>query len=389
METTLTTSGRVTGMSKFIVAVAALGVALAANPALAKKKAAEKKFVVLVRLEPTVPATWEKEIQDVAQMAAMQKRGLEWMAPPQVSLEESRTLLGCQSYDSSCIAQIADTLGAARALYVEVTAKEGKPAMLGLVAVTVKTPNKAQWRQVELPDVDTAGLAATKAFVRGEVLDQPATVLVVTSDVVGANITIDGKPLGVTPLATEDARVGTHDVQVEKAGYQPVMRRVEVQKGRLVHLQVPLPAIAVAVAPPPVVPKPKVIEAVAPRPLPAVKPVAKVAPTTPPPLKRAPASKYPHWNSPVAWVGVGLGAAGLIAAGALYGVHLSIGINAQNHLFENDDPDGPAWTSDVTQQTMNDWRGQMTGTYIGAIAALAVGVVLIGTGSAFFFLPPE
>jgi hypothetical protein len=375
-------------MSKFIVAVAALGVALAANPALAKKKAADKKFVVLVRLEPTVPAAWEKEIQDVAQMAAMQKDGLEWMAPPQVSLEESRTLLGCQSYDANCIAQIADTLGAARALYVEITAKEGKPTMLGLVAVTVKTPNKSQWRQVELPDVDVAGLAATKAFVRGEVLEQPATVLVVTSDVVGASITIDGKPAGVTPLTIEDAKIGSHDVQVEKAGYQPVMRRVEVQKGRLVHLQVPLPAIAVAVAPPPVLPpKPKVVEAVVAKPLPAVKPVAKVAPATPP-IKKAAAGKYPHWDSPVAWVGVGLGAAGLIAAGALYGVHLSIGLNAQNHLFKNDNPP-PAWTSDVTQQTMNSWRGQMTGTYIGAIASLAVGAVLIGTGSAFFFLPPE
>ena len=376
-------------MNKTMVTVVALAVALAANPALAKKKTTDKKFVVLVRLEQTVPATWEKEIQDVAQAAAAQKHGLEWMAPPQVSLEESRTLLGCQSYDAACISQIADTLGAARALYVEVTAHEGKPTMLGLVVVTVKTPGKAQWRQVELPDVDVAGLAATKAFVRGEVMEQPATVLVVTSDVVGASITIDGKVAGVTPLAlTEDVKTGIHEISVEKAGFQPVMRRIDVQKSRLTHMQVPLPAIAVAVAPPPVVPpKPKVFEAVTPKPLPAVKPVAKVAPTTPPPAKRAAASTYPHWGSPVAWVGVGLGAAGLVAAGALYGVHLSIGLNAQKHLFQNDDPQGPTWTSDVTQTTMKNWRDQMSGTYIGAIAALAVGVVLVGTGSAFFFLP--
>ncbi|MBN2362447.1 MAG: PEGA domain-containing protein [Deltaproteobacteria bacterium] len=380
-------------MCKFVIFFVALGAVLTADPALAKRRVVEKKFVVLVRLEKTVPGAWEKEIQDAAQAAAVQKRGIEWMPPPQVSLEESRTLLGCQSYDAKCIAQIADTLGAARALYVEVTASEGKPTMLGLVSVAVRAPNRAQWRQVELPSVDAAGLAVTKAFVRGEVLEQPPAVLVVTSDVAGAHVVVDGKPAGVTPLAlTENLKVGAHEVLVDKSGHQSVMRRIEVQRGRLAHLQVSLPAVAataaVAIAPPVASPEPKVIAAVTPVAPPVVKPESGVV--TPPTPAPSPAATYPHWESPVAWVGVGLGAVGLVAAGTLYSVHQYIGWDTnENHLFDNDDSNDPVHTlkSDLTLAQMKERRGQLDGTYVGTLASLGVGLVLVVTGSAFFFLP--
>jgi TonB family protein len=56
-------------------------------------------------------------------------------------------------------------------------------------------------------------------------------VIIIRSNVAGDSVWIDGRRLGSTPQRLE-IRPGKYVVRVEKAGYQPVERRVEVSAGQ-------------------------------------------------------------------------------------------------------------------------------------------------------------
>jgi hypothetical protein len=365
--------------------VVASAVLLLCGPADAKRRkptSAPTPFVVLLRLDKSAPAAWEAELQSTALAAASQNAGLKWMPPPQVSLEETRMLLGCSAWDAACVAQIGDTLGAGRALYIELVTGETTP-VLQMLDVDVKKPDSARMRRIELPDLEATGQALAKAHVRSTVQGTLITTLAVRSDPPGAVVTLDGKMIGAAPLARiEGFAAGSHALYFTQDGYEPQEQQVVVQKGQALLVQVQLkPAAAVAVAPVPPTPPP------APEPAPAPPEPAPTTVTTAPaePADWVQPPPYPHWDSVVAWTGLGLG--GLVAAGggALYGAHH---VTAQPLLEAEQEFNESGRVTTMTQVEYSQTKQTSDALYIASLVTAGVGALLAVSGGVLLFVPP-
>lgn len=59
--------------------------------------------------------------------------------------------------------------------------------------------------------------------------DQPAQLVLRAPD--GADVTIDGRPYGTTPLAPLELPAGTHAVTLTKMGHRPVLKNVALERG--------------------------------------------------------------------------------------------------------------------------------------------------------------
>jgi outer membrane receptor for ferrienterochelin and colicins len=65
-----------------------------------------------------------------------------------------------------------------------------------------------------------------------EALPPPSGELTVTSNVVGAIVTLDGQPIGFTPLVLPDAAIGRHRVRVNAEGHSAWRGETDVAAGR-------------------------------------------------------------------------------------------------------------------------------------------------------------
>ncbi|MFQ5790771.1 MAG: PEGA domain-containing protein [Acidobacteriota bacterium] len=69
--------------------------------------------------------------------------------------------------------------------------------------------------------------------------------LAVEANIQGVAVYLDGQPVGETPYRGTHVKIGRHEVRVEKEGYQPYLRHVQVRPGREVTLYASLrPAMA-------------------------------------------------------------------------------------------------------------------------------------------------
>jgi Protein kinase domain/PEGA domain len=64
--------------------------------------------------------------------------------------------------------------------------------------------------------------------------------LVVASDPSGANVSVDGNPLGTTPIAAQTLAAGDHDLTVEKPGYLQAKRSEHIRAGQTDRVSVTL-----------------------------------------------------------------------------------------------------------------------------------------------------
>ena len=87
---------------------------------------------------------------------------------------------------------------------------------------------------------------------------EPVTVrLSVTSEPGGAVVRVDGKSLGVAPIAAAIVAPGRHDVRVEKKGFAPFLQRIEGAAGDTVEVRARLSRMSVAEEPPVPSPSPQ------------------------------------------------------------------------------------------------------------------------------------
>jgi hypothetical protein len=291
-------------------------------------------------------------------------------------------LLGCSAWDAACVAQIGDTLGAGRALYIEMITSASAP-VLQMLDVDVKKPDGARTRRVELPDLETTGQALAKAHVRSTVQGTLITTLAVRSEPAGVVVTLDGKMIGAAPLARiEGFSAGPHALYFTLDGHEPQEQQVVVQKGQALLVQVQLkPAAAVAVAPAPPTPTPAPAE---PTPAPTEPATTTVATAPEEPADWASPPPYPHWDSVVAWTGVGLGGLVLAGGGALYGAHHLTAqplLEAEAEFRETDR------VTVMTQVEYSQGKQTSDALYIASLVTTGVGALLALSGGVLLFVP--
>jgi tetratricopeptide (TPR) repeat protein len=102
------------------------------------------------------------------------------------------------------------------------------------------------------PDDDKKQIATTKI---DRLLQRYYATLSITVEPAGAEVLLDGKSAGLAPLQSVRVRVGTHDVLLRLAGYEPQKRVVQVAPGQsfaFTFTLAALPALVVLDAPEPV-----------------------------------------------------------------------------------------------------------------------------------------
>jgi hypothetical protein len=144
--------------------------------------------------------------------------------------------------------------------------------------------------------------AARKAEVEKLITDLSPRIasVEITTNVAGAQVSIDDQPLGTTPLAAAPLNPGRHRVVATKDGYQTTTKWIDVAGSDRVQLPLTLTETPVAVAPAPVpTPSPTT---------PAAPPAQEGTAAAPPPEEKGP----PTW---IGWTASGVLAAGAIGTG--------------------------------------------------------------------------
>jgi len=85
----------------------------------------------------------------------------------------------------------------------------------------------------------------------------PLPSLKIASAPSGAQVDVDGVPVGTTELTLKDVKPGTHMIRISKAGYRTVIREILMEEGQVVVLDItmtpapPPPQVRTPRAPPP------------------------------------------------------------------------------------------------------------------------------------------
>lgn len=83
-------------------------------------------------------------------------------------------------------------------------------------------------------------LASSGVTVSQPVIGKTTATLSVKCNVSGAKVFLDNRNLGSTPLSDVAVSPGEHKIKVEKNGYEPYRKRIRLEEGRSITLQVSL-----------------------------------------------------------------------------------------------------------------------------------------------------
>lgn len=101
-------------------------------------------------------------------------------------------------------------------------------------AAPVATPTSVAPAAAAKPPVPSVEAPATRTNTERAVRSEPASPgrMLIRSTPAGADVLVDGKPRGVTPLALRDLAYGTYAIRVTRAGYVAETRRIAVSRSR-------------------------------------------------------------------------------------------------------------------------------------------------------------
>jgi len=326
--------------------------------------AGSEALVVLVRLEESVPVEWNEVAQNTARDAIAVEGRYGWLPPPEVSLEESRTALGCAAWDPACVGEIGKTLDADHVLYVEVVRPFQQLPVLSLFLVDVSAPDAAVATSVSLPDAEVNGGRVLGVYVREVIYGNVPDLVVVgdgthaaggvavaaTTALAGTRVVFDGEDLGPVPLVLSSAvDTGEHSLRFSSGGREVARRTLSVSAGEPFELAVSLAAEGSVEA-------------------------------------AEEAWLNVDLESPVAWSVLGLGAAGLAAGGLLYGIYWTTAreLEAAQGEFQR-----TGSISRMSQVEYDETEGSAEDYYVGSVVVTAVGAAVSAAGVALFFLPDD
>lgn len=169
-----------------------------------------------------------------------------------VNFSESVILLGCSSRSIKCLNQLADQLKSQRLVITRLD-KEGPKTYRLKVELFDKKKDAITHRLqkvIKNDDILVSVRIETQTFFQDIVAKANAATLKVSSNVRGANVLVDGKVIGQTPLMRKGIDPGMHTIEVRSDGFTSWKAEVKmVPKGRtmlnvdLNPLRKPTPAV--------------------------------------------------------------------------------------------------------------------------------------------------
>jgi hypothetical protein len=146
-------------------------------------------------------------------------------------VHELQVALGCGAWDAACAGQVADAAGAGTALTLTLGSLDGGGLSLEGRVVDVGGEHVAAPVRLALPGAGADDLRVAEAWVKGVVASGAPTMLVVTSDLDGDDVLVDGLVVGRTPLVLSAVTPGEHVLSLRRAGRAPLVRSLTVKAG--------------------------------------------------------------------------------------------------------------------------------------------------------------
>jgi TolB-like protein len=147
-----------------------------------------------------------------------------------LNFEESKQLVGCTS-SSSCIAEIGGALGVARV----VTGSVGKVGTKYVINLSLLDTKSAKVIERESRDASTeedlvsAAENGARFLVRSLLEGKRGDVIIKVSES-SAEVELDGKLVGVSPIARQQMASGPHTVRISKKGFVSFARDIVVDE---------------------------------------------------------------------------------------------------------------------------------------------------------------
>jgi hypothetical protein len=145
-----------------------------------------------------------------------------------VAFEQEKQMLGCAS-DTSCLAELGGALGVAL-LVTGSVGKVGQSYIVNLVLTDTRTVRILAREQREVAGLDklTSEVQGGARFlVRGLLKDKQGDLILKVSEN-GADVEVDGKLVGVTPLGRQTLAGGPHTLRVSRTGFVAWARDVDI-----------------------------------------------------------------------------------------------------------------------------------------------------------------
>lgn len=168
-----------------------------------------------------------------------------------INLSEVVVLLGCDVSNIDCLVQAAEQLDATMLVYGRIIKEQGSYRLR--LAIFDANLLKITYRmQKVIPFSDDLVFEARQeieTFFQGVKKEQTAARLTLSSNVRGAQVLLDGEPIGITPLEQQAISPGSYKLEVQKEGFTSWSVEMEFAERDQIKLRAslkPLPRDTVA-----------------------------------------------------------------------------------------------------------------------------------------------
>lgn len=215
------------------------GLLLEAEPVLAQ----QAKSIAVLNIEgdgvdrdtaDTLSAVVRNEAQQIAQYQVVNSTS--------INLSEVVVLLGCDVSNVECLVQAADQLDANMLVYGLII-QEQDAYRLRLAIFDANLLKITYRMQKVIPSSDDLVFEARQeieTFFQGVKKEQVAARLTLSSNVRGAQVLLDGEPIGNTPLEQQAITPGSYKIEVKKEGFTSWSAEMEFGERAQVKLRAPL-----------------------------------------------------------------------------------------------------------------------------------------------------
>lgn len=162
-----------------------------------------------------------------------------------------RKKYGCSDATPDCLAEIGKALSADMIMHVEI---QKLPGRFLVILTQIDVSAKKVIMQSRQP-AGAATAALQEEIQKGWVEIFGSTFrsrLKVVTNVTGAQVALDGRPVGKTPLyLNQEFGKGTHKIEVTMAGYQPIERQIQINASSVIVVELLLqPEVVASLAKP-------------------------------------------------------------------------------------------------------------------------------------------
>jgi hypothetical protein len=217
-------------MCLVLIAVAALGVVLPRQSAAEERP----KLAVLDLRGKGVPDELVSSLSDVVTTSLTRLGVFDVVSRADIQrmleFEQDKQLLGCES-DTSCLAEIGGALGVALLVSGSV-GQVGSTYIVNLTLTDTAAVNvrAREQREVASRDQLIGEVEGAARFLVRELLAGEQGYIVLNASESGADVEIDGRIVGVTPVPRQTLAGGPHRVKIVKTGFVTWARDIDVRK---------------------------------------------------------------------------------------------------------------------------------------------------------------